>query len=1407
MIYNLKRNIKKIALTLCVTLGVGAIAWADGSRTLYPSGVTGHRAMLLGKGFAAGESIPFANEGAHYVYAKEGETITLASSAQGTSSWIGAGADGGITLYSPSGVKVVNDNRTEGRIADRQLELAGPKLKKDSSNGYEPIRYLVPAGGEGIYRVEFTSRNNTEHGPVIEADNNWWQGNDAAIRAWDVSVINKAKNAFVEGRVYATNLNLTNGNFPSGNNYQNVEFNGQFYVRTNDGFTYRVKHNGTSGIVWSFFVNNKGFFDYNSKKPYYKSMNKQASEVIYNIHNPNAVDDASNITHKIYYSLPAKDMPKMAKVAVFSGNSRVETWLNPTVIEPEVTGVKIVGAEGTVGAFGHKGGYIEFDAPISGQQFTIDIVYNGTISKKLKGETVLGHNKVHWDGKDEQGKSLQGTIPVDVNVQLQGAEVHFPFFDIEYNMGGIAIELLDYRNESRIISDLVYWDDSDIEYFYYSGTWYNTPIGNKVNPIKNSHLTPGNKGISSNINGHKWGQGGSGAEGTFGDKKSMDTWTFRMGNKKELKTEVVIKQADLYTELKTTISGDSKKTTGHKGDRIKYVVTAGNNGPSDIIADTKNGIKGAPFTFTVPPGVDVVSPSSVKAVFNCRTENASESVALSYDPLTRTFRSELQLPNGCSVTYTIEGVLNGMTGSMIAESTILRPADVIDPDATNNDLGTLPTNPHYECYNNDSSNLPGGSGSIGCNNIQESVFMALGECVDEILYFEDFDRGFWNKNSGRTDWVKQPSISIGANGEILKNADGSIKRQGPKGGASSSYLFAPGINDVKYSSANYGHGEKASVARIKDGYYSVNPPGYVQMGIPTTDSWHNGLWVPNAESYDPNDPNSTYDWTPAWDTPGAIRDMSGAVNGSAFLIRGAASASQSIKPFYEFDVPGLIEKDRVYTLDIYSYVTYHDKDYMIMDVVDVENGHIYASVPLKYTGVGLPEGSNPTGFSLGWIPLSASFTFSEAECVDVMGRKVKIAIRGSQDRALETGKGFGHTLIDNITFSKRTQNNQCGINVSHITCADECYLDVVGKGFGWLYESGEKTNGTQVVEQIVQPATDGGFVVDLYRLDNSFNMVINGVPLHTEEFEFETGSAKRNVRFKSDKKRYGDGGVDSVWNINKHSNGIEDDNTHLDLVDRFNNPTPVIRVIIDKWGNVKLYGKRKTDANLEELEVFDTNTKSVVSLQSIHWISTGTAKDANVVDVTQNVIGQTMMYGFGYGQQAKECETLTLEKEGAFIDESKDGYAQIGESIQYAFKVKNLGDMEVHDLEIVDPLFGFNIKLDQVTHQPIQSGVSLSGDLNNNGILDRNETWTFTVLYNVTSEDIYNNKGVYNRAIVKAVGKLPNSQREIEVLSIDPTPYKEGDEGWDANRAQHTFVPLKADGLLLTNPMIYQKMQ
>src|SRR5690606_1027873 len=94
---------------------------ADGSRDLYPAGTTGHRAALR-ISTSTSSSYPFATRGAHYVYAKVGETISLASSGQVDAS------TQHIHLYSPSGEQLpLGISGSAGNIPNRAAELAGPR--------------------------------------------------------------------------------------------------------------------------------------------------------------------------------------------------------------------------------------------------------------------------------------------------------------------------------------------------------------------------------------------------------------------------------------------------------------------------------------------------------------------------------------------------------------------------------------------------------------------------------------------------------------------------------------------------------------------------------------------------------------------------------------------------------------------------------------------------------------------------------------------------------------------------------------------------------------------------------------------------------------------------------------------------------------------------------------------------------------------------------------------------------------------------------------------------------------------------------------------------------------------------------------------------------------------------------
>jgi gliding motility-associated-like protein len=100
-----------------------------------------------------------------------------------------------------------------------------------------------------------------------------------------------------------------------------------------------------------------------------------------------------------------------------------------------------------------------------------------------------------------------------------------------------------------------------------------------------------------------------------------------------------------------------------------------------------------------------------------------------------------------------------------------------------------------------------------------------------------------------------------------------------------------------------------------------------------------------------------------------------------------------------------------------------------------------------------------------------------------------------------------------------------------------------------------------------------------------------------------------------------------------------------------------------------------------------------------------------------------------------QCQVpnIGLIKEGVVIDVNEDGCL---ESILYTFTVTNTGNADLDEITLEDPLFGGNIP-----------GPVDGSDVNNDGILSVNESWTYEALYAITQQDI-DNAAVVNQATV-----------------------------------------------------------
>lgn len=174
--------------------------------------------------------------------------------------------------------------------------------------------------------------------------------------------------------------------------------------------------------------------------------------------------------------------------------------------------------------------------------------------------------------------------------------------------------------------------------------------------------------------------------------------------------------------------------------------------------------------------------------------------------------------------------------------------------------------------------------------------------------------------------------------------------------------------------------------------------------------------------------------------------------------------------------------------------------------------------------------------------------------------------------------------------------------------AQVCTVDVNGQAFAM---GGTSPIPAGTPYTFTQPPTNYGFVLDIYSLDNSFNMSINGTLLATQEIEFSNNLGLiQNIRF-ADGSIWQDGTVPAIWDITGSAA-----------------TTPTIRIMISPTGTISMSGSKVSGGPLFPLTLFNGN-----SFNTINWDPIG----SNSVTVTQNVVGPTKISGYGSGKNTIPC--------------------------------------------------------------------------------------------------------------------------------------------------------------------------
>ena len=212
--------------------------------------------------------------------------------------------------------------------------------------------------------------------------------------------------------------------------------------------------------------------------------------------------------------------------------------------------LKLVGVEGNEGLFTEKGANFEFTSDVEGT-YRIEIPSGSGTNRVLTGVLVLGLNRVFWDGKDGSGNDISNNEISDVTIKLTGAEIHFPFIDVENNFNGIELRAMKADEDGNYTyvanGDYVYWNAP-----------FTTALGTNPPPLQVNNTAPGKSSTTSNKNDRLWWGTNTNSGNNFGNDRAIVIWTYREGNESKQNFPLYTKSYDLeVSEINSSIISTS----------------------------------------------------------------------------------------------------------------------------------------------------------------------------------------------------------------------------------------------------------------------------------------------------------------------------------------------------------------------------------------------------------------------------------------------------------------------------------------------------------------------------------------------------------------------------------------------------------------------------------------------------------------------------------------------------------------------------------------------------------------------------------------------------------------------------------------------------------------------------------
>ncbi|MEW5958776.1 MAG: hypothetical protein AB1801_13670 [Chloroflexota bacterium] len=533
-----------ISLTFVIGISGGLFVWlaqAEGSRTMYPTGVGGNRANIEWRNSFYGNNF-LRRRTLLKVYAEAGEFILVGSSAVG----VGAGDiriyDPGVVTEIPIGDEVIpgingepggpdfscenqrgggGTGNLQGRITSRLQELAGPDTVPAGgvTNGYFPCYYQAPT--TGIYHVIFFGPDgdgqDNEGPPTGEVDltspNNFNANQRTSVAAWDVTVrpaLDSPANTRT-GRLFARYLALFTGGNPQ-------PLNSTLFVLTPDGYRYQTDLRGLDPFGFIVYGNDVGFLDTDGSPLFHDVVAPENQ-----LNTPQGGVSLAPPTHYIFFQPP--------------DDAAVQSLgITTAPIPPAIASIAFTGDLGGNNTLIRAGGTFTYDNNVAGT-YELIISHDGVDfdptnpgNRVLYGVLPAGTQSITWDGLDNAGNEFPVGLNYPVRIVVRAGEYHFPLLDAENSLqGGPQYTLINPPggvcpsfNGGPANCSIAFYDDRG--YTTASGVDVGTPnvilLGNNPpNPARSDPLG----GFDTSTNQRAFGNGtGAG----FGDKKGLDMWTY-----------------------------------------------------------------------------------------------------------------------------------------------------------------------------------------------------------------------------------------------------------------------------------------------------------------------------------------------------------------------------------------------------------------------------------------------------------------------------------------------------------------------------------------------------------------------------------------------------------------------------------------------------------------------------------------------------------------------------------------------------------------------------------------------------------------------------------------------------------------------------------------------------------------